>query len=124
MVIHLDAHALETLAVGVGAGLTVVVGDHHGIHHETTAQELLAQAEHIHIIGDAQVATHLVLFDVDGADDDDDLGNINQLGEHLQLTVGLETGQHAAGVEVVEELAAEFEIQFIAEFRNAFLDVF
>ena len=124
VVIHLNAHALKALAVSIGAGLTVVVRDHNRIHHETTAHKLIAEAQHIHIVSDAQVAAYLVFLNVDRADDDDNFRNINQLRQHSQFAVGLETGQHTAGVEVVEEFSAKFEIQFVAEFRDAILDVF
>ena len=79
MVIHLDAHTLQTLAIGIGAGLTIIMGHHNGVHHETTTHKLLTETEHIHIVGDTQVATHLVLLNVDGADDDNDFRHINQL---------------------------------------------
>ena len=49
---------------------------------------------------------------------------IDKLRQHLQLTVGLEAWQHATGMEIVEKFAAKLEIQFIAEFRDAVLDVF
>ena len=79
MVIHLDAHAFQTLAVGIGAGLAVVVRHHDRVHHETTVHEGFAQAEHVHIVGDAEVAAYLVLLDVDGADDDDDFSLVAKL---------------------------------------------
>ena len=79
VVIHLDAHALQTLAIGIGAGLTVVMGHHHRTHHETTIHEFLTQTQHIHIVSDAQVAAHLVLLNVDGTDDNDDFSYIDEL---------------------------------------------
>jgi len=85
--------------------------------------ELRAQAQHVLVVGDAQVGAHLVLLDVSGADDDDDLGVLAQLGEHTQLAVGLEAGQNAAGMVVVEELATQLEVEFVAELGDAFLDV-
>ena len=79
MVINLDAHALQTLAVGIGAGLAVVMGDDHRTHHEAAAHELVAQAKDIHVIGDAEIAADLVLFNVNGTDDDDDLAVVDEL---------------------------------------------
>ncbi len=45
------------------------------------------------------------------------------LGQHADLAVRLEAGQHPAGVEVVKELAAELQVQLAAELVDALLDV-
>ena len=123
VVVSLDAHALQTVAVGIGRTLSVVVGDDHGPYQEPSAHELRAQAQHVLVVGDAQVLAYLVALDVHGRDDDDDLGAVAQLLEHAQLAVGLESGQHAAGMVVVKELAAEFEVEFALELGYALLDV-
>ena len=70
------------------------------------------------------VIADFVFLDIDSGYDDDDLHLIAQLHEHLELAVRFEARQHAAGVEIVEQLAAEFHIKFVTEMRNAFLDVF
>ena len=57
-------------------------------------------------------------------DDHDDFRHVTQLGEHLQLDVRLEARQDTACVEVVEQLPAKFQIKFVTEFRDTFLDVF
>ena len=90
----------------------------------TTAEEFVAQAQHVHVVGDAQVAAHLVLFDVNGGNDDDNLHLVAQMHEHLELAVRFETRQYAAGMVVIEQLAAELHVKFVPEVRNAFLDVF
>ena len=123
MVVGLDAHTLEALAIGRGTGLAVVVGDDDTGDEETALHENLAQAQHILVVGDAEVATFLVFLDVGGADDNHDLGIVLQLREHLQFAVGLKAWQHAAGVVVVEQLAAKFQIEFVAKLGDAFLDV-
>ncbi len=114
----------KALTERVGALLPIIVGHHHGSNHESTIHKLAAQAEHIFIIGDSQVAAHLILFDVFGADDDDDFRLILQLGKHPQLAVRLKAGEHSAGVIVVKELAAKLQIEFITKLRNALADVF
>ena len=123
VVVDLDAHVLQALAVGFGAGLSVEVGDDHAVHAEAAGHELVPQAQHVHVVGDAQVAADLVLLDVHGADHDDDFKIVLQLVEHLELAVRLEPGEHAAGVVVVKQLAAEFHVQFVAELGDALLDV-
>ena len=58
-----------------------------------------------------------------GVDGDDDLNVIRQALKHAELAVGLETGQHAARMVVVEQLAAEFKVELAAELGDALLDV-
>ena len=43
--------------------------------------------------------------------------------EHADLGVGLEPGQHARGMVVVEQLAAEFQIELAAELIDAVADM-
>ena len=62
----------------------------------------------------------LILLDRAGADRDYDLGLILHLAQHPNLAVRHEPGQHARRVIVVEQLAAEFEIQLAAEGVDAF----
>ena len=124
VVIDTDTQTFQTLAVGRGAGLAVAVRDDHRTHIQSATLEHLAQAQHILIVGDADVAAHLVLLNVDGTDDNDDFGIVFQLHQHPQLAVGLETRQHPAGVEIVEKLASKLQIELVPEFRNALFDVF
>ena len=86
----------------VGGILAVVVGDDHGTHIEVAAHELVAQTEHILVVGDAEVGAHLVSLDILRTDHDDDLDGVAQLGQHTEFGVGLETGQHARGMVVIE----------------------
>ena len=111
------------MAVGVGAGLAVVVGDDDGTDQETAAHELVAKTQNVHVIGNAEVTADLVLLDVNGTDDDDDFTVVYELAEHLELAVRLETGQYAAGVIVVEKLASELHVELVAELGDALLDM-
>ncbi len=94
------------------------------IDHETAVHKLLAQTQHIDIVGDAEVTTHLVLLDINGADDNDDLRHVSKLHQHSQLDVRLETRQYATCMEVVKQLPAKFQIQLIAEFSDALFNMF
>ena len=97
-----DAHALQLVAEGDGAALSVVVGYHHGIDLHPPSDELVAQAYHVHVIGDPQVLAHLVLLYVYGADYNDNLSPVPEPFEHTQLAVGLESRQYTACVEIIE----------------------
>ena len=122
VVIDLDAHALEALAVGVGAALAVVVGDDDAVDAEVAGDEFVAEAEDVYVVGDAEVVADLVFLDVHRTDDDDDLEVVLQCVEHFEFAVRLEPGEHPAGVVVVEELAAEFHVKLVAELGDALFD--
>ena len=73
------ADALKAVAIGVGAGLPVVVGDDYTAHVESDVFKFASQAEYVFVVGDAEVATYLVFLNIVGADDHDDFGFIAQL---------------------------------------------
>ena len=90
MVIDLDAHVFEALAIEVGRLLSVVVGDDNAADVESAVDELGAQSQYVLVIGDAEILSDLVLLDVEGTDDDEYLGVAGQLLQHVQFAVGLE----------------------------------
>ncbi len=102
VVAGLDAHLLEPGLVRLGAGLAVEVCDHNTADKESPVLKLRAEAQDIHVVGDAVVRAHLAFFYVVGTDDDDDLGAVTKLLEHPQFAVRLESGQHPARVIVVK----------------------
>ena len=117
-----DAQPLQSAAEGVGGGLTVVLGDHHAPHVQPLGPEGVDQTQHIHVVGDPQIPPHLVLLDVAGADGDDDLRPVLELGQHPDLAVRFEAGQHPGGVKVVEQLAAELQVQLVSELGDPLRD--
>ena len=93
MIIHTyHPHALQPLTESHRTVLTVEMGNHHTAHIQSSLREYITQAQHVLIIGDAKVATHLIALDILRTDDNDNLGIITQLHEHAQLAVGMETG--------------------------------
>ena len=60
VIISSDAEAFESLAESIGTALAVVVGNHYRPDKESAFLKLLAQTQHIHVIGDAKVIAHLV----------------------------------------------------------------
>ena len=123
MAIHLDAEGFEALLVCDCLVLAGEPGQDDRGHVEAVGTVGVDEAQGIHVIGDAEVAALLVLFDVARVDDHDDFRVIFQLGEHPQFTVRLKAGQYAHGMVVVEDLAAELEVQLAAGALDAFLDV-
>ena len=124
MIIYRDAHVLQAFAVGFRTGLPVEVGDDHAVDAEVPCQEFVAKPEDVHVVGYAQVAAYFILFYIQCTDYDDDFRVILHLHEHFQFAVGFESRKDAARMEVVEKLAAEFQIKFVAESGYAFLDLF
>ena len=82
------------------------------------------KTKNVHVIGDSEIRADLIFFNITGIDCYDNLGLIFKLGEHYNLTVRLETRKYAGGMEVIKELAAEFEIQLAAELGNSLRDFF
>ena len=121
--IHSDAHPLQAGLEGRCQGLTVEPGQHHAGHIQTKIPEDANQANHIQIIGDAQVTPDFIFFNVIGVDGNDHLHMVFQLQQHPQLAVRLEAGQHPGGVIIVVQLAAKLQIQLAAECRNPLPDV-
>ena len=119
-----DIHTAQALAESVGTALAVVMRDNDRADHKATVDELAAEAEHVFVVGNAEVVADFVFLNIDSADNYHDFGPVAELAEHFQLAVGLKTGQNAACMIIVEELAAKLEIQFVAEPGDALLDVF
>ena len=119
----LHPQVLHPAAEGVGGGLSGVLGDHHAAHQQALPPEGVDEPQHVHVVGDAQIAPDLVLLDVAGADGDDHLHRVPQLLEHTDLAVRLEPGQHPGCVVVVKELAAELQIELVAELADPLPDV-
>ena len=118
-----DAQRVQPLDEGVRRRLSGVLGDDHRAHIEAKVAEHVDETQHIGVVADAQIAAHLVLFNVTGADGDDDLHVVLQGLQHPDLAVRLEARQHAGGVIVVKQLAAELQIQLAAELGAAGGDV-
>ena len=110
-----DAQGRQPLDEGVRRRLTGVLGDDHGANIKAQAPENIHEPQHVLIVADAQVAPDLLLLDVSGADDHHDLHVVPDGGQHADLAVRLESRQHPGGVVIVEQLAAELDIQLVAE---------
>ena len=92
-------------------------------HHKTTFLKLIAQPQHIHIVGNAQILAHLILLDVQCADNNHNLCMILQLSKHPQLAVGLKTRQHSARMMIVKKFSTQLKIELISEMSNTLLNV-
>ena len=120
--VDLDAQVLQAAAEGVRGPLAGILGDDHAAHEELLRPEGVDEAQHVLVVGDAQIAPDLVLLNGGGVDGNDDFRGIPQLQEHADLAVRREAGENSGGVIVVEELAAEFQIELAAELLDALPD--
>ena len=121
--VHPHAQALQPLLEQVGGLLAGVLGHNHAAHVQIHAPEGVNETQHIAVVRDAQVAPDLVLFNVGGVNDQNDLRLVLHLGQHADLAVRLKARQHPAGVKVVKQLAAKLQVQLAPELGNALLDV-
>ena len=124
MQVDVNAVILQAVAEEHRGVLPLKLRDDDRADVEAAVAEFIDEPEHIDVISDAEVAADLVFDDVFGADGNDDLGLVVQLHEHAELGVRLKARQHARGVVVVKELAAEFQIQLAAELADPLADVF
>ena len=120
-VLHIDAHVhgLQPLAEHVGGLLAAVVRDADAAHVEADGAEGVYEPQRVLVVGDAEVPAALAALHVVGRDDYHYLRLVLHLEEHAHLAVRLEARQHARGVVVVEELAAELQVELPAEAADA-----
>ena len=123
MVIYPDAHALQTGLECLGHGLVMEAGQHHAGNIQTEAAENIDEADHIPVIGNAQVTADLIFLNIVGVDGNDHLHLVLQLQQHPQLAVRLEAGQYPGCMVIVIQLAAKLQIQLAAELGDPVPDV-
>ena len=80
--------------------------------------------ENIFVIGDPKIATYIILVNVIGTDNNNDLRLIRKLHQHTELAVRFKTRKNTGCMVVVKQFAAEFKIKFVAELTDSFTDVF
>ena len=112
----------KLLGKGVGGGLAGVLGDDHAVHRKAGLGDVVDQAQHLHVVADAQIRPDLGLFDIPGRDGKDDLRLVLHGLQQPDLAVGVETGQHPGGVVVVKQLAAKLQIQLAGKLGNPLAD--
>ena len=117
-----DAQGTQLLAEFIGRALARILGDHDAGDEKASGLQGVLEAQDIYVIGDAQVAADLVLFNGRSVNDDHDLGLILELLQHLQLVVRRESGQDTGGVIIIEQLTSEFQVQ-LAELGHPLLNV-
>ena len=115
MMIGPDALGVQALLESDGGRLPGPAGEDDGTDVQADPAEGIDQAQGVLVVSDAQVAADLAGLDIIGVDRDEDLFLVLHFQEHLHLAVRLETRQDAARMVVVEELAAQFQVELAAK---------
>ena len=118
-----NTERVQAVAEHIGSGLPGVLGDDHSRDSKAVAAKQVNQAQHILVIGNAEVTTSLVFLDVVRVDRDDDLNVIGDALEHAELAVRFKTRQHAARMIVIKQLTAKLQIELATKLRDALLNV-
>ena len=124
MQIDPDAQLFQIFTEGIGIFLPAVLRDADTADIQAAAAELIHQTQHIRIVGDPQIPPHLVLVDVHGTDNDDDLRLVGQLHQHPQLAVRLKTGKNAGCMIIIKKLSSELQIKLVSEMTDPLANVF
>ena len=123
VMIHPDAHSFQTGLESRGHGLTVEPGKHHAGNIQSQLPENINQADHIPVIGDAQILPDFALFNIPGIDGNHHLHLVLHLQQHPQLAVRLKSRKHPGRMKIIIKLTAELQIQLAAEFGNPIPDM-
>ena len=118
-----NTERVQAVAEHIGSRLAGVLGDDHSRDSKAVAAEQVNQAQHILVIGNAEVTTSLVFLDVVCVDRDDNLDIVGDALEHAELAVRFKTRQHAARMIVIEQLTAKLQIELATKLRDALLNV-
>ena len=96
----LDATTSEHVCKVVGAALTDVSGDDDLVGLNSPGCKVIDHLEHVGVIGDAEIGSHLAVLDVSGMDADDYVQILLERLEDLHLVIGVKTRQDSGCVVV------------------------
>ena len=122
VLVYLDTELIQFTTEGIGEVICLILGHNDRADVESASAEGVDKAKDVEIIGDTEVAPLLILFDVIGVNDDDNLRLVLKLCKHSDFTVRLEARENTRSVEIIKELAAEFKIELTAEVGYSLFD--
>ncbi len=102
MAVDRDSHVFQLGLKNIGGGLAGILGDDHASHVKSLVAEGLDETQDIHVIGDAQIVTDFIFFNIRGIDDNDDFRLVGKLHQHLQFAVRCKAGQNTGSVVIVK----------------------
>jgi len=92
MTVNAKAERFQALLEFLRSGLLLPTGENHTANKQAKATECIDQAQRIQILGNTEISTHFILFNIVGIDHDHDLGLLLQLNQHPNLTVRSKSG--------------------------------
>ena len=120
--VNRDPSSFQLVAEGLGGGLPFEAGDHNGPHVETVLAQVVDQLEGVGVVGDPEIRPYLAAVDISGIDAENDLGLVGELLQEAHLHIGVEPRQDTRGVVVVQQLAAELQVQLPAHLAHSLAD--
>ena len=123
MQIDSDAHLFQLALEVINRCHRNILSDDDAADIQTDAGKGINESQHVLVIGDAQVAAQLALFNVMSIDYDYYLNLVSHACQHSDLDVWLETRKNSGSMIVVKQLAAEFQIQLVVKSVDSFHDL-
>jgi len=118
--VNRDPSSFQFVAEGLGGGLPFEAGDHHRPYVEIVLAQVVDQFEGVGIVGDPEVRSHLAAVDIAGVHAENDLRLVGEPLQEAHFHIGVKPRQDTRGVVVVQQLAAELQVQFPAHLAHSF----
>ena len=119
MEVGLDFVCLEFAGEIFGFLLAVEESDDDRTDIETATTEKFDKAEDFGLVRNHVVGANLGMFNGVSINTENNFGVVFEFLKKLNLEVGKKTRESAGGVLVVDEFAAEFEVEFVEHFDAA-----
>ena len=123
MAVNGQPKVFKALLKCLHGGLLCIAGQDDAADVKPDFTECIYQTEGVLVIRDAEVAPHLIFFNIGGIDNDDNFRLVLHAAQHPHLAVRGKAGQYTGCMKIVKQLAAKFKIQLSAEGGNAFTNV-
>ena len=104
--------------------MVLIAGEHNTADVQSLTAIDIDETQHIVVVGDAEIGTDFVFFNIAGVDGDDHFGLIGKLQQHLELAGRLKSRKYTGCMVIVKKLSAEFKIKLVVKAGNPFADLF
>ena len=124
MAVDRNALTFQFGAERLDTGMILIAGEHDTANIQSLAAVNIDETQHIAVIGDAEIGTDFVFFNIAGVDGDDYFGLVGKLQQHLKLTGRLKSRKYTGCMVIVKKLSTEFKIKLVVKAGNPFSDLF
>ena len=121
--VHFYAAVFKFCLVNNRLRLFLEFGDDDAVHHDAHVAHNVDKTHDFGAVGYAVVGADFVAFDVVGGNGENDFRFVLELLKKFYLRVAVEAGKHPRRVQVVKQLATEFEVKLAARHIYAFQNV-